>query len=269
MFIKITSFFIHRILLRRLLGQLLSDGCTALHRNIMLKDVLSVLVGEGQEPGREQGVDDRDDGVGGEQGRGGGLAGQQLDREVSNKSYNIQYYNAYSILNKIDQLRAECPVLQPDIICIVESFCRQEISNAELAMGGFQIVCRRDGRDTAMGRGRGLLVYVREGIPAAELQLEGADMVTEYCGGEDIKMILVYRPPEAPGSQADGGNTERLCSLLRRQGRAVVMWDFNMPGSIGIDGGRQVRGRGCCLTPWGTYSGTSWSGDQHSGWVTP
>ena len=78
-----------------------------------------------------------------------------------------------------------------------------------------------------MGRGRGLLVYVKEGIPASEIQLEGADMVTECCGisipwgerkGEVIKMILVYRPPEAPRSQADGGNTERLCNLLRRQG---------------------------------------------------
>ena len=101
-------------------------------------------------------------------------------------------------------------------------------------------MCRRDGRDTAMGRGRGLLVYVKVGLPAAELHLEGADMVTECCGitipwgegrGEEIKLILVYRPPEAPGSQGDGGNTERLLNLIRRQGgRVVVMGDFNLPG---------------------------------------
>ena len=41
---------------------------------------------------------------------------------------------------------------------------------------------RRDGRDTAGGRARGLLVYVKEGIPAAELVLEGGDRVTECCG---------------------------------------------------------------------------------------
>ena len=143
-------------------------------------------------------------------------------------------------MNKIDQLRAECPVVQPDIICIVESFCRPDISNAEVAIEGFQLTCRKDGRDTAMGRGRGLLVYVREGIPAAELQLDGGDTVTECCGisiqwgrgrGESIKLVLVYRPPEAPGSQADGGNTARLCNLLRGlAGRVVVLGDFNLPG---------------------------------------
>ena len=102
------------------------------------------------------------------------------------------------------------------------------------------MVCRRDGRDTAMGRGRGLLVYVREGIPASELQLEGGDLVTECCGvsipwgegrGEVVKLILAYRPPVAPGSPADGGNMERLCRLLSRQaGKVVVLGDFNLPG---------------------------------------
>ena len=101
-------------------------------------------------------------------------------------------------------------------------------------------MCRRDGRDTAMGRGRGLLVYVREGIAASELQLEGGDLVTECCGvsipwgegrGEDVKLILAYRPPVSPGSPADGGNMERLCRLLSRQvGKVLVLGDFNLPG---------------------------------------
>ena len=82
-------------------------------------------------------------------------------------------------------------------------------------------------------------MYVREGIPAAELELEGGDRVTECCGisipwggggTESIKLLLVYRPPETPGSPADGGNTERLCNLLRNQrGRVVVCGDFNLP----------------------------------------
>ena len=59
---------------------------------------------------------------------------------------------------------------------------RDDISDAYLSIGGYQIICRRDGRDTAGGRGRGLLVYVKEGIPAAELVLGGGDLVTECCG---------------------------------------------------------------------------------------
>ena len=96
-----------------------------------------------------------------------------------------------------------------------------------------------DTPNTAGGRGRELLVYVKEGIPATELVVEGGDLVTECCGvsipwgrgrGEVIKLVNVYRPPETPGSPADGGNTERLCNLLRSlTGRVVVLGDFNLP----------------------------------------
>ena len=80
-------------------------------------------------------------------------------------------------------------------------------------------------------------MYVKEGIIAAELVLGGGDLVTECCGvtipwgrGEEIKLVLVYRPPEIPGSPADGGNTDMLCSLLRSLGgRVVVLGDFNLP----------------------------------------
>ena len=149
------------------------------------------------------------------------------------------YYNAYSILAKIDELRAECPVVNADFILIAESFCRNDITDAYLALPGYQLVCRRDGRDTAGGRGRGLLVYARVGIPASQLQLEGEDQVTECCGitipwgrggGEELKIVLVYRPPAIPGSPGDGGNTERLCNLLRGLGgRVLVVGDFNLP----------------------------------------
>ena len=177
-------------------------------------------------------------GRGGGRRGGGDLAGQQISRPSSNQNYKILYYNSYSILAKIELLRAECLLLQPDVIMIAESFCRADITDAYLCIAGYQTICRRDGRDTAGGRG--LLIYVREGIMAAELVLEGGDLVTECCGvsipwgrgrGEVIKLVLVYRPPETPGSPADGGNTGRLCSLLRSLGgRTVVLGDFNLPG---------------------------------------
>ena len=71
----------------------------------------------------------------------------------------------------MELLRAECLILQPDVIMIAESFARNDISDAFLSIGGYQTICRRDGRDTAGGRARGLLVYVKEGIPATELVL--------------------------------------------------------------------------------------------------
>ena len=68
-----------------------------------------------------------------------------------------------------------------------------------LTLDGYQLCSRRDGRDT--DGGRWLLIYVKDGISAAELQLTRADQVIECCGitvpwgrggGEVIKLILVY-----------------------------------------------------------------------------
>ena len=92
------------------------------------------------------------------------LAGQQPVRQGGRgqtKTYKLHYYNAFSILNKIDELKADCLLTKPDIIQICETFCRDDIDNAALKKPGYQLVNRRDGRDTAGGRGRGLLVYMR------------------------------------------------------------------------------------------------------------
>ena len=116
---------------------------------------------------------------GGGAGGGGDLVGDINPRPSSKPNYKILYFNSYSILSKIELLRAEALLLEPDVILIAESFCRADITDAYLSIAGYQTTCRRDGRDTAGGRGRGLLIYVREGISAAELVLEGGDLVTE------------------------------------------------------------------------------------------
>ena len=113
----------------------------------------------------------RVEGVGGRRGVGR-LAG--AGRPILyKKNYKLVYYNAFSIVSKIDELRAECPILQADIIMTCESFCREDITDAFLTLAGYQLCSRRDGRDT--DGGRWLLIYVKDGISAAELQLTGAD----------------------------------------------------------------------------------------------
>ena len=80
------------------------------------------------------------------------LVGQQ-PAIPDKKSYKVQYFNAYSILSKIDDLRAECSISLPDVVLIAESFGRSDISDAYLAIPGYQTICRKDGRDTAGGKG--------------------------------------------------------------------------------------------------------------------
>ena len=47
--------------------------------------------------------------------------------------------------------------------------------------------------------------------------------------GESLSLILVYRPPEVPGTEADSGNTDRLCQVMRSiKGPQVWVGDFNL-----------------------------------------
>ena len=86
------------------------------------------------------------------------------------------------------------------------------------------------------------LYYAKIGLQAIQCAIPGEDSVTEMTSikipwgrGEGVgqgflKVVLVYRPPRDPGSDKDGGNTERMYSVLGGlQGNVVVVGDFNLP----------------------------------------
>ena len=52
----------------------------------------------------------------------------------------ILYYKARSILPKLDCLRAEAAVTNPSIICIVETWLSDNISDREISIENYQIV---------------------------------------------------------------------------------------------------------------------------------
>ena len=99
------------------------------------------------------------------------------------------------------------------------------------------MVVRKDGKDTQGGQCRGLLVYCKTNLRASEFKSQEFDVFTEsggvilIWGGEELKCVLVYRPPREPFSRDDMNNTARLCAMLENlSGEVVVVGDFNMPG---------------------------------------
>ena len=52
---------------------------------------------------------------------------------------NILYYNARSLIPKLDELRLECVNRQPDIVCIVETWLDDTVSDNELLLPDYQI----------------------------------------------------------------------------------------------------------------------------------
>ena len=129
---------------------------------------------------------------------------------------------------------------KPDILCVCETFCTDKHTDTFLTIAGYEIVSRRDGKDTANGIARGLLIYCKKGIIATELSIDGSNSVTEctgislpwaHEGNSKVNIVLIYRPPREPDSPQDQGNTKRLCQVLKTlEGSVITVGDYNLPG---------------------------------------
>ncbi len=63
------------------------------------------------------------------------LKQMSLTRNVS-----VLYYNARSILPKIDNLAANCLALSPDVVCVTETWLNDNITDSELKLLGYTIM---------------------------------------------------------------------------------------------------------------------------------
>ena len=75
--------------------------------------------------------------------------------------------NARSIINKKNELNIMVDDIKPHIIGITESWAHKDITDAELGLEGY-VMFRKD----RIGKkGGGVLLYIKENIPAYEVQL--------------------------------------------------------------------------------------------------
>ena len=105
--------------------------------------------------------------------------------------------NAGSIINKKTELNIMVDDIKPHIICITESWENNDITNAELGLEGY-VMFRKDriGR-----RGGGVLLYIKDTIPAYEVPLQEKADCNEaiWCnlvtGHTTVIIGVVYRCP--------------------------------------------------------------------------
>ena len=98
-----------------------------------------------------------------EDSRGKGIQGNTFKAEIK-----CVCMNAMSIINKKNELNIMVDYIKPHIIGITESWANDDITDADLGLEGY-VMFRKD----RMGRrGGGVLLYIKETIPAYELQLQ-------------------------------------------------------------------------------------------------
>ena len=117
-----------------------------------------------------------------------------VDRGVS-----ILYYNARSLLPKLDELNVVCEATKPDIVCIVETWLDDRVSDSELSLDNYQLF-----RFDRNRHGGGVAIYVCnflscniivQGGPHRleflSLSISSPSFVNKFC------ICLFYRPPSS------------------------------------------------------------------------
>ena len=134
--------------------------------------------------------------------------------------------NARSIINKKDELNIMVDDIKPHIIGITESWANNNITDAELGLEGYAMF-----RKDRMGRrGGGVLLYIKDTIPAYEVQLQEEADCNEaiWCklvtGHSTVTIGVVYRCPNITKQ-----NNEKIHNAISEvsKGDCIIMGDFN------------------------------------------
>ena len=149
--------------------------------------------------------------------------------QPSSNNFSILYFNARSISPKLDDLRAVVAAQNPSIICIVESWLSEDISDLEMSIENYHLTRLDRNR-----HGGGVLIYIHTSL-TWEVLLRGANdleflslsltssgSLSKHC------VSVLYRPPSSPVSFFDN-----LCTTLQflsphRFSSFVLVGDFNI-----------------------------------------
>ena len=151
---------------------------------------------------------------------------KEIQGNTSKSEIKCVCLNARSIINKKTELNIMVDDIKPHIIGITESWANNDITNAKLGLEGY-VMFRKDriGR-----RGGGVLLYIKDTIPAYEVQLqEEADCNDAiWCnlvtGHTTVIIGVVYRCPNITKQ-----NNEKIHNAINEvnKGDCIIMGDFN------------------------------------------
>ncbi len=119
--------------------------------------------------------------------------------EQTNSSISILYYNARSILPKLDHLRLEAAAQNPSI---VESWLSEDISDHEISIKSYQIARLDRNR-----HGGGVLAYIHNSLSweillwdPNDLELVALSVSSGFANSVKHCVSVLYRPPSSPVS---------------------------------------------------------------------
>ena len=137
----------------------------------------------------------------------------------------IFYFNAHSLLPKLDELRLLTICHSPDVICIVESWLAPDILDSELTLPGYTVFRLDRNR-----HGGGVAVYVRSSLsPSVLFSSDSLEFLIVSLTSHNRSLCIgtFYRPPS---SLQDISILSRSLSTLpvSTLSKLLLIGDFNV-----------------------------------------
>ena len=140
------------------------------------------------------------------------------------------YFNARSILPKLDDLRLMCISEKPDVVCIVETWLCSDITNNEIAIPEYTV--HRLDRDR---HGGGILIYCHCHLNICVLSKNTSNLefmavsVNHPLQTQKLHLALFYRPPSSSCSIFDD------LQLCLEELSAITLHHFVLLGDFNVD----------------------------------
>ena len=112
------------------------------------------------------------------------------------------YSNAQSVIRKMDELRCLAADNKPDMILSTETWTNDTVTDDFLKLQGYETAGREDRKDTAGGRGGGILVYARKEINCWRDEEENGfnqsiSVRVKAEKGPEMAVHVIYRSPNS------------------------------------------------------------------------
>ncbi len=158
------------------------------------------------------------------------VEGESCHCTADSKNFTILYYNARSLIPKLDELRTIVEFQKPSAICIVETWLSTEITDQEITLPGYQVIRLDRNR-----HGGEIVIYVQNAITTGVL-LSGPNglelLALSVCSPNSSRkhcIALLYRPPSCPVSSFFDNLYNALQFLNpSRFANFVLLGDFNI-----------------------------------------
>ena len=132
------------------------------------------------------------------------------------------------------ELNAIASDLTPDIICICESWTKDDISDAHLNLENYNLITRIDRKDTKNGVGGGLLIYAMADLSVSELNYDFLNDFNQSAAisvrnnNELFNICIIYRPHNLYDTSDVNENNDKLCEILKKLPKPfLIVGDFN------------------------------------------